>query len=397
MIEIIKELAKKYEEDVIDLRRHFHMNPETSWNEAETSKHIAEELKKIGCENIKVGFGGTEAGVVVDIIGGKSGKCVALRADIDALPLNDEKNVTYKSQKAGVMHACGHDAHAAMLIGVAKILQDIKADLKGTVRLLFQPAEEHGIRPGAKVLMDEGALDGVDAVFGIHVISNLPSGTFEYRVGPFMAAADGWELTIHGKGGHGSSPEGAIDPTVATFEVGNAFQTVISREVSPKDTAVISIGGIKTSSQVFNIIPERVDMTGTVRTFRPEVQDTVQEAMTRLSQTICQAYRCRADFKYTRFIPPTINEETTTMLAKSVAENIVGADKVKQSDLMMGSEDFSYYGRVAKACFAYLGCADAEKKSDMPHHSPKFDVDESVLFSGTAILAAFAWNYLEDK
>lgn len=397
MIEIIKELAKKYEQDVIDLRRHFHMNPETSWNEVETSKRIAEELKKIGCENIKVGFGGAETGVVVDIAGGKPGKCVALRADIDALPLDDEKDVTYKSQKAGAMHACGHDAHTAMLIGVAKLLQEIKAELKGTVRLLFQPAEEHGVRPGAKALVDEGALEGVDAVFGIHVISDLPSGTFEYRVGPFMAAADGWELTIHGKGGHGSSPERAIDPTIAAFEVGNALQTVISREVSPKDTAVISIGGIKTSSQVFNIIPERVDIIGNVRTFRPEVQDAVEEAMTRLIQTVCQAYRCRADFRYTRFIPSTINEETTTMLAKSVAESVLGDDKVKQSELMMGSEDFSYYGRVTKACFAYLGVADPEKKSDMPHHSPKFDIDESVLFNGTAIYAAFAWSYLEGK
>lgn len=397
MIGKIKELSKKHEGEIIALRRHFHTNPETSWNEVETSKRIAAELKEIGCENIKVGFGGGETGVTAEIAGGKPGEIVALRADIDALHLCDEKDVPYKSQREGAMHACGHDAHTAILIGAAKVLSEIKGELRGTVRLLFQPAEEHGIRSGAKALVDEGALDGVSAVFGIHVMSNVPSGVFEYRAGPFMAAADGWELTIHGKGGHGSAPEGAIDPTITAFAVGNAFQTVVSREISARDAAVVSIGGVRTSSQVFNIIPERVEMTGSVRTFRPEVQDTVQAAMTRLAETVCGAYRCRADFKYSRFLPPTVNEEGLTTLAKSVAEDILGADNVRQSELVMGSEDFSFYGKVTKACFANMGVGDAGKKTNMPHHSPKFDVDESVLHSGAAIHAAFAWSYLEGK
>jgi amidohydrolase len=399
MLEKIKAIAKKHEEEIIETRRHFHKNPETSWNEVETTRRIAEELKKLGCENIKVGFGGTQSGVVADIAGTKAGvgKCVALRADIDALPLNDEKDVPYKSQKENAMHACGHDAHASMLLGAAKVLTEIKSELKGGVRLLFQPAEEHGKKPGAQALIDGGALEGVSAAFGIHVMSPVPSGEFHYRVGPFMAAADAWELTLTGKGGHGSMPEGAIDPTIAAFQLGSALQTIVSREVSPKDTAVVSIGGIRTSSYVFNIIPERVEMNGSVRTFRTEVQDCVEAAMGRIVKGICDSARCKPDFKYTRVLPATINDAKITELVKSVAESLLGADKVKESPLNMGSEDFSCYGQVVPAAFAYLGTGRADKKTDMPHHSPKFDVDESVLFEGAAMYAAFAWSYLETQ
>ncbi len=397
MLQKIKGLAQEIEKDVIALRRHFHQNPEIAWDEVETSKRVAEELKKIGCENIRIGFGGTQCGVSADIIGGKGGKCIALRADIDALPLQDEKDAPYRSQKAGVMHACGHDGHTAMLLGAAKILMSLKADLKGKVRLLFQPAEEHATRSGGKAMIDDGALEGVDAAFGIHVYPSLPTGQFQYRFGPFMAASARWELTLTGKGGHGSSPEMSIDPTIAAFQVGNAFQSIISREVSPRDTAVISVGGMKTSSHVFNIIPERVELNGTVRTFLPGVQDCVENAMARLSSTIAEAYRCKADFKYTRSLPSTINDEKMTALVKSTAESLFGADNVKESSLVMGSEDFSYYGQVVPASYASLGTGCAEKKVNASHHSPQFDVDESALASGVAMHALVAWNYLEGK
>jgi amidohydrolase len=397
MIGKIKDLAKKYEQEIVDTRRHFHRNPETSWNEVETSKYIAEALEKLGCESVNVGFGDTRCGVVAEIVGKPGGKRVALRADIDALPLNDEKDVPYKSQKENATHACGHDSHAAMLLAAAKILTDVKADLKGTVRLLFQPAEEHGIKPGAKALLDGGAMEGVDAAFGIHVMSTVPSGELWYRVGPFMAAADGWDLTLFGKGGHGSTPESAIDPTIAASQIIGAFQSIVSREISAKETAVVSIGGMRTSSFVFNIIPERVEMNGSVRTFRPEVQDHIEEAMKRIVGGVCAGTRCKGEFRYSRFLPATSNEEKTTLLVKSVAEELFGAAKVKESPLNMGSEDFSYYGKAAPTTFVYLGTGCAEKKSDMPHHSPKFDVDETVLYMGAALHAAFAWNYLEGK
>jgi len=394
MIEKIKALAKENEQYIIERRRYFHMNPEISWEEVETSKTIAAELEKLGCENIKIGFGGTQCGVTADIAGGAAGKTVALRADIDALPLNDEKDVSYKSQKAGAMHACGHDSHAAMLLGTAKILTQLKPDLKGRVRLLFQPAEEHGIKPGAQALIDGGALDGVSAVFGIHSMSTVPSGEIQYRSGPFMAAADAWELVITGKGGHGSTPETAFDPNVAAFHVGSALQTIVSRETSPKDTAVLSIGGVRSSSYVFNIIPERVEMVGNVRTFRREVQDHFEEAMKRVVNGVSESMRCKADLKYNRVIPATINDPALTELAKSVAENLLGADKVKESELIMGSEDFSYFGRLVPTVLIYLGVKNHEKKSDLPHHSAKFDVDESVLHLGAAMYAAFVIKFL---
>jgi amidohydrolase len=397
MIEEIKKLAKEYEGEIIERRRHYHKNPEISWNEVETTRHIAKELEKLGCENIVVGFGGTECGVTADISGGGEGKRVALRADIDALPLNDEKDVPYKSQKAGAMHACGHDAHASMLLGAAKILAKIKGDLKGKVRLLFQPAEEHGIKSGAKAMVDDGALEAVDPVFGIHVATLLHSGALQYRAGPFMAAADGWELVITGKGGHGSTPEGTLDPTIAAFQIGSTLQTIVSREISPKDTAVVSVGGLRTSSYVFNIIPERVEMNGSVRTFRPEVQDHVRAAMGRIISGICESTRCKSDFKYTPFIPVTVNDPHATELAKSVAGAVLGAEKVTESELIMGSEDFSYFSHAAPSVFVNLGVGNAEKKSNISHHSPKFDVDESVLYLGAALHASFAWSYLEQK
>jgi amidohydrolase len=397
MLEKIKTAAKKYEGAIIETRRHFHQNPETSWNEEKTTEYIAEELEHLGCEIVKVGFGGTRSGVVADIAGAKPGGCVALRADIDALALNDEKDVPYKSQKENAMHGCGHDAHIAMLLGAAKVLTDIRPELRGKARLLFQPAEEHILKSGARALIGEGALEGVSAVFGMHVISYIPSGELHYRAGPLMAANDAWDLTLTGKGGHASAPEGSIDPTIAAFQLGSALQTIVSREVSPKDTAVVSVGGVRTSSHVFNIIPERVEMNGSVRTFRPEVQDCVEAAMRRIVEGICKSARCGSEFKYTRFLPATINDAGITERVKSVAESLLGADRVKEAEINMGSEDFSHYGRVAPAAFAFLGTGSADKKADMPHHSPKFDVDESALFWGAALYAAFAWSYLEKE
>ncbi len=396
--ERIKSMALEYEKDIIALRRHFHANPETAWDEVKTTDRIAEELEKLGCVIIRRGFNNTKSGLIAEISGGKPGKCIALRADIDALKFNEENDVEYRSKNANAMHACGHDAHTACLIGAAKVLTKIKGELKGKVRLFFQPSEEDATTSGAKTMVSEGALDGVDAIFGIHVFSTMKSGLLQYRSGPMMAASDVWRLTIHGKGGHGSSPHETFDPTIAAVQILGAYQTIISREVSPREPAVLSTGAIETSSKVINIIPERVEMSGSVRTFNPEVQDQIEAAMKRIAKSVGEACRCRTDFTFQRFLPVTINDHKMTELLKEVGTELFGADVVQETPLIMGSEDFSYYCQKVPGTFLGLGVGSPDDPGTRhPHHSPKFNIDESQLYKAAAIHASMAWRYLEEN
>jgi len=394
LLEKIKKLATSYGDEVVALRREFHMHPERSWEEFETSKKVVEVLKGLGCTIVKTGFGGTESGVVAEMKGGKPGKCVALRADIDALPLQEENKVPYASQTPCVMHACGHDAHTAILLGAAKILAEIRDELPGTVRFIFQPAEECGLRSGAKVMLDEGALDGVDSIGGLHVWSLAPTGTALYRSGPVMAAADAWYLTIKGKGGHGSAPENSIDPTITAANLVLNLQAIVGREVSARETAVVSTGVVKAGETVFNIIPDSVTMNGTVRTFKKEVQDTIEAAIRRVIAGLCAAGRCEFELDYRRNLPATVNDHEVTMTAKAVCEYVLGADKVKETELIMGSEDFSYFEQKVPGTFFFLGTGNPEKETNNPHHHPRFDLDEDALPAGSAMLAGFAWAQL---
>jgi len=394
LLEKIRKLATSNAEEVVALRHHFHTFPERSWEEVETSKKVVDVLKGLGCTILKTGFGGTESGVVAELKGGKPGGCVALRADMDALPLQEENAVPYASQTPCVMHACGHDAHTAMLLGAAKILAEIRDELPGTVRFLFQPAEESGLRSGAKAMLDEGALDGVDSIGGLHVWSLAPTGTVLYRSGPVMAAADAWYLTIKGKGGHGSSPENAVDPTITAANLVLNLQAIVGREVSARETAVVSTGVVKAGETVFNIIPDSVTMNGTVRTFNPAVQDTLEAAIRRVIAGLCAAGRCEFELDYRRNLPATINDHAVTMTAKSVCEAMMGAENVKETELIMGSEDFSYFERKVPGTFFFLGTGNPEKGTNNPHHHPKFNVDDDALPAGAALLAGFAWARL---
>lgn len=396
MLEKIKALAQEQGSYMTELRHHFHAHPERAWQEIETTRRIHRELEAAGCKIVRTGFGGTESGVLAEIEGGTPGKCVLLRADIDALPLQDEKTVPWKSTVAGTAHACGHDAHTAMLLGAARVLAQIKSGLKGKVRLIFQPAEESGEKSGAKTLVAEGVLDGVDAAFGMHVMPILPAGDLGYRAGPAMAAGTVWELTVNGKGAHGSTPEAGVDPTIVTAQILSAFQMIVAREVSPRDTAVISSGGMKSSSFVFNIIPDRVDLCGTVRTFRPEVLDHIESAMRRMAEGIARDYRATADFRFIRFLPATVNDPALTKLAQGVGETLMGAEHVRELELNMGSEDFSYFGQKVPSVFLFLGSGNAAKKADFPNHSPHFDVDDTVYPNGAALHAGFAWSFLQN-
>jgi len=393
MLKRFKELAEEYNDQVVALRRDFHSNPEVSWKEVETTKKVAAFLGKLGCEDIRTGFGGTECGVTAEIGGSYEGPCVALRADMDALPLEEENHVPYRSVRDGAMHACGHDAHTAMLLGVAMVLSGVKDQLKGRVRLIFQPAEEHGLKSGADHMINEGVLEGVDVIAGLHVWSPLESGKIAYRTGPVMASCDAWEAVIQGRGGHGSAPHMAIDPTIPAANIISSLQSVVGREIDPLDTAVISTGKIEAGS-AFNIIPDRVNLLGTTRSFRPEVQDKVEKSIGRLISSISEAYQCRSEYRYTRYVPSTINDEKATLLIREIGEELLGQENAEESPLIMGSEDFSYFQRKVPGTFFFLGTGNPEKETDHPHHSPHFNVDEDVLVSGVTILSTFAWRWL---
>ncbi|MGI6783716.1 MAG: M20 metallopeptidase family protein [Aminivibrio sp.] len=397
MLDQIREMSVAMKEETIALRRHFHMHPEAAWNEVETTKKVVKTLKDLGCEIVQVGFGGTECGVAADLKGGRPGRCAGLRADMDALPMDEDNDVPYKSIFPGVMHACGHDAHTAMLLSAAKILAEIRPKLSGTVRFLFQPAEESGLKSGAKAMVEEGALEGVDEVAGLHIWAQEPSGTILYRSGPVMAAADGWYLTLKGKGGHGSTPELAIDPTITAANIVLNLQAVVGREVSAKETVVVSTGVVKAGETAFNIIPDTAVMNGTVRSFNPEVQNHVEEAIRRVIAGACQIGRCEYSLDYKRFIPATINDPGVTGEAVKVFGALAGTENVKEMGLIMGSEDFSYFQQKVPGTFFFLGSGNAAKGTDNAHHHPRFNVDEDALPLGAACLAGFAWSRLCGK
>jgi len=396
MLNRIKELSEKHQQEMVDLRRDFHIHPELSWHEERTTGKVREILEKLGCENFHVGFGGTKFGLTAEISGSEPGPCVALRADMDALPIMEENRVSYKSVNDGVMHACGHDAHTSILLGAAMVLSEIREHLAGKVRLIFQPAEEHGLKSGADHMIREGALDGVDVISGLHIWSPERSGVIAYREGPIMASCDAWEAVVTGRGGHGSAPQMAVDPTVAASRIVASLQTVVGREIDPQETAVISTGKMQAGS-AFNVIPERVELLGTSRTFNPVVQDRIEESIGRIIDGICHAFKCTSKYKYTRYVPPTVNDPAATGLIKEVGESVVGAENVKESPLLMVSEDFSYFQKEVPGTFFVLGCGNHSKGSDNPHHSPTFNVDEDVFHFGAATLAGFAWKYMTSR
>lgn len=342
----IKVLAEAFRDEVVKLRHQFHRHPETAWKEVETSKKIESLLREWGFENIRRGVRGTPCGVMADINPGREGPSIALRADMDALAIKEENCVPYVSESEGVMHACGHDSHMAILLGAARVLSSIKDDLPGRVRLIFQPAEEGGAtsdnHPGAECMIREGVLEGMDAIAGLHIWSPLETGLVAVRPGPLMSACDSWTVRIYGKGGHGAMPQDAIDPTLAATTFVNLLQTIVSRELDPKEIAIISVGKIITGS-AFNIIPDSVEITGTTRTFNPAIQDNMPVMIRRIADGVCAALRCRAELEYTRFVPPTINDEELTKRFIETAKGIIGGERVQISPLIMVSEDFSYF------------------------------------------------------
>lgn len=386
-LEEIVELAEELEEKVIKFRRDFHAHPELSWKEERTSKVIEQVLKELGFENVRRGFGGTGSGVVGDITGRKEVPLIALRADIDALPIEEEADVPWRSINKGVMHACGHDAHAAILLGVAHMLALLKDKLPCKVRLIFQPAEESGVRSGARQLIEEGALDGVEAIWGLHVWSSLPAGKIGYRSGPTMASADIWEVEIKGKGGHGSRPHEAIDPTIAAASIVLSLQTIISRELDPQETAVLSIGRLESGSAP-NVIPEKALIQGNIRTTSSIVRDELPGSIGRIAKGIGSALRCGVKTNFIPVYPVTVNDPDMVETLKKVASAMFGDQSLTEMPIVMGSEDFSFYQQKVPGVIFFLGMADSQKGTDAEHHNPTFKTNDGVLKKGVALLTA---------
>ncbi|MCD6362451.1 MAG: amidohydrolase [Synergistetes bacterium] len=366
------------------MRRRFHMYPELKFEEKETSKIVKKELEKFGYETYTI----AETGVI-GILKGSGNKMVALRADMDALALEEENDVPYRSKIPGKMHACGHDAHTAMLLGAAKILSEIRDSLGGNVKLIFQPAEEGGC--GSQKIIEEGGLKGVNAIFGIHVWADLPSGTIATRKGPMMASSDGFLIEIRGKGGHVALPHLTKDPTVPAADIYNALQKIVSRYTNPFSSVVIAAPVVE-SSHAYNVTPSRIVMQGTLRTFDMEIRNAVMERLKRVVEKYSEAWDCEGKVSLFRApYPPTVN---TSELAEFIMDTAREISEVAEAQMVLVSEDFSYYLQEIPGAFAFLGIKNEGKNIIYPHHHPRFDVDEDVLWKGVALYVLLAYGYL---
>lgn len=372
----VKEKLQANYENMVEIRRHLHMYPELSFKEVNTPKLIAEKLRSFGIE-VKENVGGN--GVVGRLEGAYDGPTIAFRADFDALPIQDEKEVPYKSKVDGVSHACGHDIHTAALLGLAKSLADNRDALHGNIVFIHQFAEEV-VPGGAKAMVEAGCLEGVDYVYGSHVSSWSELGTVLFCEGYAMAAADFFELTIQGKGGHGASPHETIDPIVAAAQFVFGVQPIVSRNTDPIESAVITIGKIE-SGTVGNVIPDKAHLTGTVRTFNPAIRDMVEQKLNNLCKAIEIQYGAKLEFNYTRGYDAVYNHPAeTAMLREAVSINLPDL-QVLNAPPRMGAEDFTYYLQEKPGTFFFTGGGNKDIEAVYPHHHPKFDVDEQSMLN----------------
>ncbi len=371
-------------------RRYLHQHPELAFQERNTARFVAERLRTLGIET-RTGIAKT--GVLGLLRGGREGKTVLLRADMDALPMDELNDVPYRSRNPGVMHACGHDAHTAMLLGVARILAERRGEIRGNVKFAFQPAEE--AEGGAKPMIDEGALGDprVDAAFGVHIGQDLPVGTIGVTTGPMNAASDGFVATIRGKGGHAARPHGCVDPVVIAAQSIVALQTLVSREVNPLRQAVITVGALHAGT-VANIIPEMAVMKATVRTFDEEVRQQLAERIPALIGGLAAAMRGEAEVAYKFGYPPLINDAAMTDLVREVVRGFVGPERLIEREPGMGGEDMAYFLQRAPGSFFRIGSRNPAKGLVYGHHHPRFDIDEEALPVGVAALAGVALRYL---
>lgn len=384
----IKEAITNYSDELTALRRKLHSEPELSFEEVKTTAFVCAYLDELGIPYRKT----EPTGVIAEIKGTSGGKTVALRGDMDALSVEQlNTHVPYTSKIEGKMHACGHDAHTSMLLIAAKALSDVKDELPGNVRLLFQPAEE--IAQGAKAMVDQGAMDGVDNVFGIHIWSQMPTHKVSCTPGPSFAAADIFKVHFTGKGGHGAMPQDCIDAALVASSFVMNVQTVISRTIDPQQAAVLTVGKMEVGTR-FNIIAENALIEGTVRTFNQDVRDQIETSISQYAKSVADMYGATAEVEYIRGTQPVINDEESANLVQQVATEAFGPDVVYDEKPTMGAEDFSFFLDKAPGSFALVGSGNPEKDTEWSHHHGNFDIDEDALVTGAELYAQYAWAYL---
>ena len=370
-------------DEVVAIRRDLHEHPELGFEETRTAAIVAERLRRLGYD---VHEGIAVTGVVGVLEGGKPGKTIMLRADMDALPLPEENEVAYKSRITGKMHACGHDGHVAMLLGAAELLAARAADVSGTLVLCFQPAEEG--RGGAQAMVEEGMLErfGVERAYGLHLFSLIPTGLLGFREGPFYASSDSTEITIQGSGGHGAAPHLSVDPVLVAAEFVASVQKVVSRQIDPLEPAVVTIGAIHAGT-THNVIPSVATLLGTVRAFNGEVRSKMAERIERVLRGVCEAAGASYTFDYLWRYPVTSNDAEQTAYVRALAEAEFGDDRVLMSEKHMGAEDFSFFAEKVPATYFVLGCM-GDPDSAFPHHHGRFNIDERALETGVRIMTA---------
>ena len=382
------EEARELQETIVGLRREFHRHPEASFEEHWTAARVEEELRRLGLEPVRIG--GT--GVMAEIAGKPGGKTFALRGDMDALEVEEETGLDFASERKGYMHACGHDAHTAALLGAAMLLIPRRETFRGTLRLIFQPAEEKV--QGADMLIREGVLSGVDAIFGQHIWASLESGKVSIQEGPRMAASDVFTIHIRGKGGHAGLPHETVDAAVITSAVVMALQSLVSREMNPQEPVVVTVGELHSGSRN-NIIPDKGVIKGTVRTFNEEVRLQIPGAIERIARNTARAYRGEAELLYEPGVPVTKNDPLMATLARGSARKLFGEDRFQEVAPVGGAEDFACYLQKIPGAFGFFGGKSPNPEASSAHHHPKFDIDEGRIWEMAALYAQVGLDYLE--
>lgn len=382
--------SRSLKAEMVTRRRDFHRHPELAFEETRTASIVAAELENLG---LKVQTGVGQTGVVGMLEGDHEGPTLLVRADMDALPIAEANETDYVSLVSGKMHACGHDGHTAIGLAVAEMISQRRGQMHGRIKFVFQPAEEIG--KGALAMIDDGVLQDPrpDVCLGLHLWNSMPVGTVAVTAGPSMSAADDWRCVISGQGGHGAAPHETHDPIVAAAQIVSAIQTIVSRNVHPLDTAVVSVGSIH-GGDAFNVIPPSVELKGTVRTYKKETQHTVHQRLRQVCQGVAESLNCRAEVDIRQMTIAVDNDPQIADRVAAIAASVVGEANVRRDERTMGSEDMSFFMDDIPGCYFFVGSSNTERGLGYPHHNPRFDIDEEALAIGAAILAGAVASFV---